>query len=541
MATASTLGLPILLLALPLATAAHDPSSHAHGAAAAPTGPRGAQLDTGCAKPSQQRFDRGFYLLHNMDYTRARAAFEQGAAADPACAMLSWGAAMTYFQPLWPGKPNDAAVAKGARAAAAARAAARSETERGYAAAVSAFYEGDGVDYGLRLQHWAAGQRQLARQRPDDVEAQAFFQLSRLASRDRKDKTYAESLDAAREIERLLRLRPDHPGLMHYLVHAYDNPGLAQQGVDVSKQYMATSPDTAHALHMPSHIYTRLGDWPRMIDANQRSAAAALTHPTADERVSRDFLHAADYLVYGQLQTGDDRAATATAARIDPATPYEENFGAGAYALSAVPARLALERRDFARAAKLAPRAVPYNWDQFPWAEAVTHAARGLGAARSGDAAAAKLELAELERLQARIEAPWWAERVGIEHDAIAAWLAWADRDAARAERLMRAAAARETAAGKDSVEPGHVIAAVEEWGELLLQLGRPQEALAAFEASLRESPNRFNALYGAAHAAEQAGQDEQARAYYRQLLQTASKASTRPQLARARLFLAGK
>ena len=539
MGTASKSCVPLLLLALPLAAAAHDPARHAHGAAA-PMGPRGAQLDTGCATSSQQQFDRGFYLLHNMDYTRARAAFEQAAAADPGCAMLSWGAAMTYFQPLWPGKPNDAAVAKGAQAAAAARAAARSEADRGYAAAVSAFYEGEGVDYGLRLKHWAAGQRLLAEQRPDDVEAQAFFQLSRLASRDRKDKTYAESLAAAREIERLLQRRPDHPGLMHYLVHAYDNPGLAQQGVGVSKQYMATSPDTAHALHMPSHIYTRLGDWPRMIDANRRSAAAALTHPTADKRVSRDFLHAVDYLVYGQLQTGDDRAAAATAARIDPATPYEQNFGAGAYALSAVPARLALERRDFAGAAKLAARAVPYNWEQFPWAEAIAHAARGLGAARSGDAATARAALAELERLQARIDAPWWAERVGIEHDAIAAWLAWNEHDAAKAEALMRAAAARETAAGKDSVEPGHVIAAVEEWGELLLELKRPREALAAFEASLRESPNRFNALYGAAHAAELAGQREQARAYYRQLLRTASKASTRPELARARRFLAG-
>lgn len=529
--------LPALWLAL-LPAVAQD--HHAHGAGdAAQAGARGAHLETGCAEASQQQFDRGFYLLHNMDYTRARAAFETAAAADPACAMLSWGAAMTYFQPLWPGKPNEAALAKGAAAAAVARAAARSEAGRGYAAAVSAFYEGKDIDYGLRLQHWAAAQRQLAQQRPDDVEAQAFSLLSRLAARDRKDKTYAESLAAAGEIEHLLQRRPQHPGLMHYLVHAYDNPGLAQHGVGVSKQYMATSPDTAHALHMPSHIYTRLGDWPRMIDANQRSAAAALTHPTADQRVSRDFLHATDYLVYGQLQTGDDRAATATAARIDAATPYEQNFGAGAYALAAVPARLALERRDYAVAATLSPRAVPYNWEQFPWADAITHAARGLGAVRSGDAASARIELAELERLQARIDAPWWAERVGIEHDAIAAWLAWHARDAARAEALMRGAAARETAAGKDSVEPGHVVVAVEEFGDLLLEMKRPQEALAAFEASLRESPNRFNALDGAARAAEQAGQHAQARVHYQRLLDTAAPSSSRPELAQARRFLA--
>jgi tetratricopeptide (TPR) repeat protein len=538
MRTATKWCVPILSMALPLAAAGHD--GHEHHAAMS-TGMRGAHLDTGCIETSQQRFDRGFYLLHNMDYTRARAAFETAASADPACAMLSWGAAMTYFQPLWPGKPNDAALARGAQAAAAARAAARTEADRGYAAAVSAFYAGDGIDYGLRLQHWAAAQKRLAEQRPDDIEAQAFHQLSRLAARDRKDKTYAESIAAGHDIERLLQQRPDHPGLMHYLVHAYDNPGLALNGVDVSKQYMATSPDTAHALHMPSHIYTRLGDWPRMIDANQRSAAAALDHPTADGRVSRDFLHAADYLVYGQLQTGDDRAAAATAARIDPATPYEENFGAGAYALAAVPARLALERRDFAGAAALVPRATPYDWEQFPWAEAVTHAARGLGAARSGDAETAKAELAELERLQSRIDAPWWAERVGIERDVIAAWLAWNDHDAARAETRMRAAATRETAAGKDSVEPGHVVVASEEWGELLLALGRASEAQAAFETSLRESPNRFNALYGAARSAERAGQHEQAAAYYRQLLEIASESSPRPELENARRFLAGR
>ena len=513
MRTAAKWCVPILSMASALATVAHE--HHA----AMQQGMRGAHLDTGCIETSQQQFDRGFTLLHNMDYTRARAAFETAATTDPSCAMASWGVAMTWFQPLWPGKPNYAALAKGTQAAADARAAARSAADRGYAAAVSAFYAGEGIDYGLRLKHWAAAQKQLAEQRPDDIEAQAFHQLSRLAARDRKDKTYAESIAAGHDIERLLQLRPEHPGLMHYLVHAYDNPGLARNGVDVSKRYMATSPDTAHALHMPSHIYTRLGDWPRMIDANQRSATAALTHPTTDGRVSRDFLHAADYLVYGQLQAGDDRAAAATAARIDPATPYEDNFGAGAYALAAVPARLVLERRDFAGAAALVPRATPYHWEQFPWAEAVTHAARGLGAARSGDAGIAKEELAELERLQARIDAPWWAERVGIEHDVIAAWLAWSDRDVVKAETLMRDAATRETAAGKDSVEPGHVVVATEEWGELLLALNRAPEARTAFETSLRESPNRFNALYGAARSAELAGQREQAGAYYRQLL----------------------
>lgn len=522
------------------------PADHAHGhdtakAVPAQANPRGAWLPTGCAEASQRQFDQGFYFLHNMDYTRARAVFEQAATADPKCAMLSWGAAMTYFQPLWPGKPTEAALAKGAQAVAAAQSAAAGRMERDYVAAVAAFYDGEGIDYGVRLKHWAAAQQKLAGQYPEDVEAQAFHQLARLATRDRKDKTYAESIAAGEAIERLLQQRPEHPGLMHYLVHAYDNPALAERGVEVSAQYMATSPDTAHALHMPSHIYTRLGDWKRMIAANIRSAETALDHPAADQRVSRDFLHAADYLAYGYLQTGDDRNAAAVARRIVAAVPYEENFGPVAYASAAVPARLALERRDFRQAAGLTPRPAPYTWDRFPWAEAVTHAARGLGAARRGDAKAAEAELAELDRLQARIEAPWWVERVRIERDAVAAWLAWAKGDGKQAETLLRDAAAREIASGKDSVEPGHVVVAIEEYADMLLALGRPQEALQAYEDSLRESPRRFNALYGAGRAAELAGFGDKAQGYYAQLLEVASPDSTRPELARAKAFLAGR
>lgn len=535
--------IPSLLAALAATTpavAAHDPSGHVHGAAG-PTGPRGIQLDTGCGAVSQQSFDQGFYFLHNMSYTRARDTFEAAAAADPVCAMLSWGAAMTYFQPLWPGKPNAAALAKGTQAAAAARAAARGATDRDYAAAVSAFYDGEGLDYQVRLKNWEAGQRKLAAKYPDDVEAQAFHALSRLAIVDRKDKTYAVANEVGATIERLMQQRPEHPGLMHYLVHAYDNPALAGRATGVSAEYMATSPDAPHALHMPSHIYTRLGDWPKMIDANIRSADEALRHPTANGLVLKDFFHAADYLVYGYLQTGDDARADATAARIDPALPFEQGYGAPEYALVAIPARLALERRDYSRAATVAPIGAPHDVEAFPWFAAIPHAVRGLGAARSGKLEAAEAEIAELDRLRGKVDKPWWAEQIRNQRDIVAAWVAWAKQDRATAEALARDAAAREFAAGKDPVEPGHVIVAIEEYADLLLELKRPREALAQYENSLRESPNRFNALHGAAHSAELAGMREQARGYYRQLLAVADTASTRLALAQARRFLDAK
>lgn len=533
--------LPMAATASPAADEKDHHAQHAHPTAHATPAGRGAHLETGCAEASQQAFDQGFYFLHNMSYTRARGTFEQGATADPACAMLFWGAAMTYFQPLWPGKPDVAALAKGTQAAATARTAARNAIDRDYAAAVSAFYDGEGVDYQVRLKNWEAGQRTLAEKYPEDVEAQAFHALSQLAIVDRKDKSYAVAIAVGADLERLLQQRPEHPGLMHYLVHAYDNPALAKQATTVSADYMATSPDAPHALHMPSHIYTRLGDWPKMIDANIRSADEALRNPTANGLVLKDFFHAADYLVYAYLQTGDDARADATAARIDPTKPFEQGYGAAEYALVAIPARLALERRNYKRAAMVTPIGAPYDLEKFPWFGAIPHAVRGLGAARRGQLKAAAAEIAELDRLRGKVDKPWWAEQIRNQRDIIAAWVAWARKDKAAAEALAREAAAREFAAGKDPVEPGHVIVAIEEYADMLLALDRPQDALAQYESSLRESPNRFAALYGAARAAESAGLDDKAQAHYARLLEIASPESTRPELAHARKFLAKK
>ena len=514
----------------------HTTSSGSATGSAAPVA-HGAHLSISCDASVQAAFDRGFVSLHNMDYARARTTFSEAAATQPTCGMLFWGLAMSYFQPLWAGKPSAAALASGTEAVAKARAAQASPREREYIAAVAAFYD-DAPDYATRLQHWVAAQRQLAAHAPDDLEAQAFSAMARLSVLDKKDKTYAESIAVATLLEALLKQRPDHPGVMHYLIHAYDNPLLAPKGLELARAYAASAPEAAHAIHMPSHIYARLGVWSGVVESNIKSGDAARKRPV-DGKVSRDLVHATDYLTYGYLQLGEDDKAQATMQELDPATEYELNSGPGAYGLAAAPARYALERRQWAEAAALVVKRVPYDWEHYPWAEAVSHAARGLGAARNKDANAAAVELAELERLKPLIEAMWWQQHVQIEHDVIAAWIAHDRGDDAKAEPLMRSAADRDLASGKDNVEPGHVISAIEEYGDLLIELKRPKDALTMFEKALVESPLRLNALYGAGHAAELANLPDVAKRYYTQLVASTSASSTRPARASAQAWLA--
>jgi tetratricopeptide (TPR) repeat protein len=493
-----------------------------------------------CGSAEQSAFDEGLTDLHNMSYVRARQTFTAAATAHPDCAMLDWGIAMTWFQPVWPGRPTPDALRAGSEAVVRARAAAvASPAEREYVAAVARFFDSADSPYEQRLHAWATAQQQLAAHVPDDLDAQAFAALSGLATLDKQDKhkAYSDALAIAERLEALLQQHPHHPGLMHYLLHAYDNPALAGRGVDIARAYAETSPDAAHALHMPSHIFVRLGDWHGVIDANVRSAAAALRNPPEPGRVSRDFLHATDYLVYAYLQVGDDDDARAALAQLSPTTEYDRGNGPAAYGLSASPARFALERRAWGEAAALAMRAVPYDWEHYPWAEAETYAARGLGAARNGDAQAAQAAVVELERLQPLIESPWWKTRIGIDHDVVVAWIKHAAGDDAAAEQLLRAAAARELETGKDNVEPGHVVFAVEQLGSFLLERKQPAAALAAFESSLAESPHRFAALYGAGLAAEQAGDMAKAKTYYGDLVNVAG-ASKRPELAVARAFV---
>jgi tetratricopeptide (TPR) repeat protein len=520
---------------------AHDPGGHGerhHMASEAPG--LGAHLAISCGADAQASFDQGFSFLHNMDYARAHDSFARAIAAHAECAMLHWGDAMTYFHPLWAGQPTADAMRSGAAAVANARAGQATASERDYIAAVGAFYDDwEHADYATRIARWDAAQKQLAEHHADDIEAQAFAALAALATIDKQDKqkAYDQQLAIGERLEQLLQQRPQHPGLMHYLLHAYDNPALAQHAIEIARKYAETSPGAAHALHMPSHIYTRLGDWQGVVASNLQSAHAALQHPSDGGRVSRDFLHATDYLIYGYLQMGDDDHAREALSKIDPTTPYELTSGPVAYALSAVPARFALERGAWKDAAALEPRKVPYDWERYPWAEAVTYAARGLGAARSGDAAGALAALIELERLKSLIESKWWQGRVQIEEDVITGWLHYVRGDPVAAEARLRHAAESELAASKDNVEPGHVVVAIEQLGDLLLELKRPQDALEAYKSALADTPHRFHALFGAGQAAELAGLVDQAKTYYRDLV-AISPASKRLERTHAQAFL---
>lgn len=507
--------------------------------------PRGAALSISCGAETQTQFDRGFFLLHNMMYTQARSEFEVAARTDAGCAMLHWGIAMTWFQPLWSGQPTEQALQSGSDAVAKAKSLASSASERdqAYVAAAASYYQAwQKTDTQGRLRNWEVGQRELASRYPDDVDAQAFWALSLLPTADRYDKTYAQQLKAAQSLEKLLQQRPEHPGLMHYLLHAYDNPAHAHHAAQVAQGYGAVAPNAPHALHMPSHIHVRLGNWKEVVEWNTKSAAAAKEQPAAGGLVSRDFLHAVDYMTYGHLQRGDDRRAKEVVAQIDPKVAYELNNGPAAYALAAAPARFAIERFQWKEAAALPLRPVDYSWDKFPWAEAVTHAARGLGAARTGQVKAAKKSVAELDRLTPLVESPWWKDRIQVDRDVISAWLAHEGGDTARAVELLSAAATKEIAAGKDSAEPGHVICATEQLGYLLLAVKRPKEALAAFQNALEDSPRRFNSLYGAGQAAEAAKLSEEARTYYSQLVEISAEGTERPGVKLAQAYLsAGK
>ena len=500
----------------------------------------GIHFPVSCHAQSQSAFDEGLFLLHNMMYQQAEAAFETAAKADGDCAMLFWGAAMSQFHPKWPGDPTPEALAKGEAAVARAVLLAQrhpvSETERGHIEAAAAYYDDwRNANREQRRLRWRVALEELASRYPQDSEAQAFLGLAELTTAAPTD--LAALASAAERLEAVRVERPRHPGVLHYLLHAYDNPVHARLGIPAAVAYEAVAPDAPHALHMPSHLYVRLGDWKQVIAWNIRSRDAAARQPV-DGRVSRHFLHALDYLVYGYLQLGDDVKAREEAARANAATAWQINSGPAAYALAAVPARVALERRAWPEAASLEPRAVPYAWDGYPWAEAVTYAARGLGATRTGDAAAARKAIAQLERLQGRTSNAWWQGRIGVERDVIAAWIAHLEGESEVAVELLSTAAERELEAGKQSVEPGHVLYAIEQLGDLLLELDRPDAALSAFQLALEDSPRRFRSLFGAGRAAEAAGMQTVAREYYSALTEIAI-ASDRPEVKRAASFLA--
>jgi len=493
-----------------------------------------------CSASAQQEFDQALALLHHMTYPQARAAFATLAEREPDCAMAHWGVAMTLFQPLWPTRPTPADLARGAEEVAAARAAAGSpdDRERSFIDAAAAFFDNTGEpDYWERIKRWEAAMARTHAAFPRDDEAAVFHALSHLAVAPPDEKARAHADRAAALLLPVYQRNPDHPGAMHYLVHANDVPGREHELLDVVRRYETIAPRNPHALHMPTHIYTRLGDWPAVVNGNLRAAEAALAHPAGDQGqyVWDEFAHAIEYLVYAYLQQGDDESAHAQLRRLQERPQLEPSFKT-AFHLSSIPARYALERGDWKTAATL-PARTPDTlaWDKYPWPEAVTWFARGTGAARQGDAAGAQPAIARLNALEAAATASGedlFARSIRVLRLAVEGWRAQAlgDRDSARA-RLVQAAAL-EAATPKHAVTPGPTLPAEEQLGDLLLLQDRPAEALAAYERALKAYPGRFNSLLGTARAAQESGNRERARQAMDHLMSRATEGPRRREAA---------
>jgi hypothetical protein len=517
---------------------AHLQEKHAH---AGPTERLGAvHFPTSCAPAVQKEFDRGVALLHSFWFSAAIKSFEAVLARDPDCVMAHWGIAMSWWSNPFAGFRSPQALKAGLAAIDAAKArGAGTAREKAYIQAVDRlFRDAATTDQRTRTLAYEQAMAALSSAYADDVEARIFYALALGQTALRSDKTYANQLKAAAILEDEFRRQPEHPGLAHYIIHSFDVPPLAPRALDAARRYATIAPDAAHALHMPSHTFTRVGLWEESIEANRASAAAARKDAAAAEE-----LHALDYQTYAYLQTAQDAAARRTVELAPSLAGKIEGGGAGNaapppagyYALAAIPARYALEREAWSEAAALTPRPSAYAW-----ADAVTHFARALGAARSGNPAAARADVERLAALRDSLQQakdPEWTTQVEVQRRGAAAWVALAEQRQAEALTLMREAADMEDATEKAPVTPGPIKPARELLAEMLLQIGRPKEALAEFEAALKKEPNRFRTTYGAARAADAAGDRQQAAAHYASLLRICARAdpSARKELLEAR------
>ncbi len=516
-------------------------------------------FDVTCRPEVEPDFQTAVALLHSFFYEEARARFEEIARRDPECAMAWWGVAMTWYHPLW-AAPTPAEMAAGAAAAEQARAiGGRSELERGWIDAIGAYFGAEERPAkpdpaavschgprtpGARAEAFRAALDELRRKHPGNLEVAVFYSLSLLATAPPTDRTYGNQLLATGILEPLFETNPDHPGIPHYIIHAYDYPSLASRGLDAARHYGGVAPWVPHALHMPSHIYTRLGMWADSIEANLASADASRTYTArvATGTAWYEELHALDYLVFAYLQRAEDRKAGEVLEYVRKLRGFHQPNFAAAYALGAMPARYALERHRWKDAASLAALH-PDVIEAYPFALAHIEFARAVGAARSGSVQVARRASGRLGELRDALVGPqfaWWIDQVEIQRLAASAWIARAERQDAEALRLLGAAVELETRAGTHPVTPGQILPANEQLGDLLVQLGRPAEALVAYEKSLEAFPNRFNGHFGAARAAELAEQPARAREHYARLSQMAAPGDgRRAELARAREYLA--
>ena len=516
-----------------------------------------------CESSVQSEFSRGVALLHSFFYEEARRVFTSVAERDPKCAMAQWGIAMTWWHPIWtPPTPDEMSAGKAAIEKAMAM---NSETdrERGFITALNVYYNTpDGSSAGAVGQscHGPVGPRdrviayenamhRLRDKYPDDFEVQTFYAFAVLGVgyATPNDTSLSKQLEAAAILEKLRKQNPNHPGVVHYLIHCYDYPALAQRGLTAAQSYASIAPWVPHALHMPSHIFTRLGMWEESIAANQASAEASRAYAAMRHRdaTEAEELHALDYMAYSYLQQAQDTEAKKIvdfAAKVRKTNPALE-FSA-AYALAAIPTRYVFERNDWVAAAKLTVPNLPH-WSSFPFMEALIEYGHALGRAHTGDPEGARRAIARMQQLRDATKDSkfdYFKNHLDLQMQAASAWVAAAEGKKKEAVEMLRRAADAEDILGKHPVSPGAFVPIREQLGSLLLEIGQSNDAQREFAAALKIYPGRFRGLYGAALAAEQSGDRKNASQYYAKLAaQTTNATGSRDELNHVREFLSAQ
>ena len=498
-----------------------------------------------CNYETRATFDLALSLLHSFEYAEAEKAFVKVIDADPNCAMAYWGVSMSIFHSLWM-QADLSYLEKGKKLLEIAKSLTTSDREKDYIDAISVFYKNwDTTDMATRKLMYEKKMEELYNKHKDDTEAAVFYALAIRAAADPNDKTYTKQIKSGKILEDLFIEQPDHPGIAHYIIHNYDYPELAQMGLTTARRYAKIAPASAHAQHMPSHIFTRLGLWQESIDTNINSASSAVCYaesvdPEANWAAE---IHAVDYLVYAHLQMGDNQKAMVQLKEMQSVEDvFPKDDFAATYALSAMPIRMVLENKNWEEAAKLELPSIDFPWEKLHWEKAMFHFGKAMGYSHIGDIKSAETELQTLKTLHQNLldaKEAYKAGQVNIHVNASQAWIELAKGNNDKALAHMKNAALLESKTSKHPVTPGEILPADELLGDMLLALNKPVEALEAYEINLKGHPNRFNGLYGAAVASKQSGNLEKAELYYNQLIElTNNSNSDRVEIEEAKKYL---
>lgn len=497
-----------------------------------------------CDYEVRDAFDLAVSLLHSFEYAEAEKAFAKVIDVDPECAMAYWGVAMSIYHALWKA-PNPEELAKGSKVLKLAEPLPKTLKEQEYLNAIGSYYrDWEKIDHKTRALKMEKSMESIYKTYPDDTEAAIFYALTLKSTADPEDKNHTNERKAGKILEAIFPDQPNHPGIAHYIIHNYDNPELAPMALTTARRYADIAPNSAHAQHMPSHIFTRLGLWDESISSNLRSADAARCYADASgmEGHWTSEIHALDYLLYAYLQQGNTAKTKELYEYISGIKIVWGNNASLAYPFAANPARMVLENKEWEKAAIIPIPAVGLSWDKYPWEKSIIHFTRALGAAHVGELNMAEKELEVLKSLQGELvkhNDDYKADQVMIQVKATQAWMEFAKGNHEMALRYMKESALLEDNTEKHPVTPGEVIPARELLGDLLLALNHSQEALVAYEMALKNSPNRFNGLYGAAIAAKTLGDTQKASRYFELLVQiTESSLSDRPEVAEAKIFI---